>query len=120
MTRILLVDDDDLVRDLLHETLRFGGLEIATAHDGPTALAEFRASAPDVVVLDLDLPGELSGLDILQRLKAEGARARFVVLTGSGRGRESALRAAGATGYLTKPFSPLELITQIEAALAST
>lgn len=116
MARILIVDDDHLVRDLLHATLSFGEQEIVEAPDGPTAFAAFKNAPPDVVILDLDLP-DMSGLEVLQRLKAEGAKAPFIVLTGSGRGREEALRSAGAAGYLTKPFSPLELLGQIEAVL---
>lgn len=118
MARILIVDDDHMIRDLLQATLSFGEQEIVVAHDGAAALAAFAMAPPDVVILDLDLPGNLGGLGILENLKARGTRAQFIVLTGSGRGREAALRSAGAIGYLTKPFSPIELIGQIEVALS--
>src|SRR5687767_15620659 len=114
MARILIVDDDHLIRDLLTATLAFGDQQIHEAHDGPAAIAAFGEHDPDVVILDLDLPGDVSGLDVLRRLKGEGTRARFIVLTGSGREREKTLREAGAAGYLTKPFSPLQLIAEIE------
>lgn len=120
MPRVLIVDDDHMIRDLLAATLSFGDLQIDEAFDGHEALAVHERSAPDVVILDLDLPGDLSGQDVLERLKAKGTRARFVVLTGSGRAREPQLRAAGAIGYLTKPFSPLALLAEIESALAAT
>jgi|SRR5271170_982880 len=119
MSRILIVDDECMIRDLLQRTLSFGEHEISEAHDGPATLAAFKKTRPEVVILDLDLPGEMSGLDILRRLRSEGSRARFIVLTGSGREREAALRSAGADAYLTKPFSPLELLGEIEAALVA-
>src|SRR3954463_15530732 len=117
MPRVLIVDDDHLIRDLLSATLSFGELEIFEAFDGNEAIAVHESGKPDVVILDLDLPGDLSGEDVLKKLKAKGTKARFVVLTGSGRSREPALRAAGAVGYLTKPFSPLALLGEIETAL---
>lgn len=121
MARILIVDDDPLVRDLVHASLDFGEHQLVEAHDGTEALAEAASAAPDLVVLDLDLPGSMSGLDVLQKMKGGACpAARFIVLTGSGREREAGLRAAGAAGYLTKPFSPLELIESIQAALGST
>jgi CheY-like chemotaxis protein len=118
MACILVVDDDHMIRDLLHATLSFGGHRISEAEDGEAALAALTQTPPDVIVLDLDLPGE-SGAEILARLRERGARAPVIVLTASGRGREAALRAAGATGYLTKPFSPVALISEIEGALAA-
>lgn len=116
MARLLLVDDDPVVRELLVTTLDFGEHELEQAADGPSALASFVRRAADVVVLDLDLPG-MDGVEILARLRELGA-PRVVVLTGAGRGREPLLRSLGAFGYLTKPFSPLALVSEIEAALA--
>ncbi len=116
MARILIVDDDAMIRDLLLVTLDFGEHELEQAADGPSALASFARRPADVVVLDLDLP-DMEGAEILRRLNEVGS-PRVVVLTGSGRGREPLLRALGAVGYLTKPFSPLELVREIEAALA--
>lgn len=117
MARILLVDDDETIRDLLEATLRFGAHEVDVAGDPGQIAAAFARSSPDLVVLDLDLPGT-SGLQILERLRAGGATCHFVVLTGSGRAREQELRRAGAAAYLTKPFSPLELIAAIDEVLA--
>jgi two-component system OmpR family response regulator len=117
VARILLVDDDDTIRDLVEATLRFGVHEIDTAANPVDVAAAFARGTPDLVVLDLDLP-DTSGLEILQRLRKGGARCRFVVLTGSGRAREPELLKAGASAYLTKPFSPLELIAAIDEVLA--
>lgn len=116
MARLLIVDDDPMIRDLLMATLDFGEHDLEQAASGPAALETFGRRPADVVVLDLDLPG-MDGAEILTRLREVGA-PRVIVLTGSGRGREPLLRALGAVGYLTKPFSPLELVAEIEAALA--
>jgi two-component system, OmpR family, phosphate regulon response regulator PhoB len=120
MARILITDDEPLVRNLVRATLDFGEHELLEAHDGPAALALAKAAPPEIVILDLGLPGELSGLDVLARLRATNATARFIVLTGSGGEHEKAARAAGANDFLTKPFSPLQLIERIEVALAAT
>lgn len=117
MARILVVDDDPAIRDLLLATLGFGAHEVLTAESGDEAVAQAGRAPPDVVVLDLDLPGQ-DGEAILRRLRGAGVQARVLVLTGSGRGREAAMRAAGAFDYLTKPFSPLELIARLEGALS--
>lgn len=115
MAKLLIVDDDLLVRDLLQATFDFGAHEIAQASDGAAAIDAFTRAPADVVILDLDLPG-LSGAEILRRLLQLGD-PRVIVLTGSGTGREALLRAAGADAYLTKPFSPVALIGAVEALL---
>jgi CheY-like chemotaxis protein len=116
LAKVLIVDDDLLVRDLLQATLDFGAHEIAQASDGPEAIDAFTRTPADVVILDLDLPG-LGGAEILRHLRQLGD-PKVIVLTGSGPGREPLLRAAGAAGFLTKPFSPMALINAVEAVLA--
>jgi DNA-binding response OmpR family regulator len=116
VARILIVDDDVIIRDLLLATLDFGEHELVHAPDGEAAVRAFQERPADLVLLDLDLPG-IGGLDVLRRLRA-GHAPRVIVLTGSGREREPLLRQAGATGYLTKPFSPLELLGEIERVLS--
>jgi CheY-like chemotaxis protein len=116
LAKLLIVDDDHLVRDLLQATLDFGAHEISQAGDGAEAIEAFTRTQADVVILDLDLPG-LSGAEILRHLRQLGD-PKVIVLTGSGPGREPLLRAAGAAGFLTKPFSPMELISAVDAALA--
>jgi CheY-like chemotaxis protein len=120
MARILIVDDEPLVRNLVRATLDFGEHELMEAHDGKAALALAQASTPDLVILDLGLPGELEGLEVLRRLKPIAQGTRFVVLTGSGPQREAETLAAGAAAFLNKPFSPLQLIERIEKALGET
>jgi CheY-like chemotaxis protein len=118
--RILIVDDDALIRELLDATLEIGDHEIHEAQDGSVAIEAAARAMPDVVLLDLDLGGAVDGLGVLVALKkGPAAKARVIVLTGSGRARESALMAAGAFAYVTKPFSPLDLIRRIEEALSA-
>ncbi len=118
MARLLLVDDDEDVLALLKATFAYGPHEVETACDAEMALDAFVRAPADLVVLDLGLPGT-SGLELLARLRRAGSRCRVVVLTGEGPALEERVRAAGADGYLTKPFGPLELLTTIEAALGA-
>lgn len=117
MARILIIDDESLVRNLVRATLDFGEHELIEAHDGASAIALARAAQPDLVILDLGLPGALSGREVLTAMKATHPELSFIVLTGAGDVHEAELRAAGARAYLTKPFSPLQLIAQLEDAL---
>ncbi len=119
MARILIVDDEPVVRNLVRATLDFGEHELLEAHDGQAALALAKGTAPDLVILGLGLPGEPTGVELLRHLKSSACKSsRFVILTGSGTDQERSVRAAGATDFLTKPFSPLQLIEHIELALA--
>ena len=113
-SRVLVVDDDPAVRKLLRTT--FGGdeLEIAEAADGATALALAQACAPELVVLDWNMPG-LAGDEVLAELKRGLPDVRVIVLTADGRVRA---RALAADVFLTKPFSPLELLATIDRLLA--
>lgn len=120
MARIMIIDDEPLVRNLVRATLDFGEHELIEAHDGPAAIALATGAPPELVILDLGLPGNMSGLEVLARLKKIHAGARFIVLTGSGTEHERDARAAGANDFLTKPFSPLQLIERIERSLAAT
>jgi response regulator RpfG family c-di-GMP phosphodiesterase len=113
--RVLVVDDDERLRILLRTTLEVIDIEIDEAAGVPEARARVAANPPDVVVLDLGLPGA-NGLTFCDELKSD-ARTRgigIVVLTGSEEGTGSAAKAAGADAYLRKPFSPLDLLGVVE------
>jgi diguanylate cyclase (GGDEF)-like protein len=113
--RVLVVDDDERLRILLRTTLEVIDIEIDEAATVPAAWARITADRPDVVVLDLGLPGQ-SGLTLCEELKRD-PRTRdigIIVLTGSDEGTGSAARAAGADAYLRKPFSPLDLLAVVE------
>lgn len=116
MTRVLVVDDDDTIRDLLRSYLAREGFEVREAADGEAALTAARVFRPDVVVLDVLVPG-LDGLEVLRRLRAEAA-CYVILLTAK---TEEADRVVGlelgADDYVTKPFSPRELVARIRAVL---
>jgi DNA-binding response OmpR family regulator len=117
--RVLVVDDDENVRRLVTAYLAREGYDVAEAADGNTALREAERSVPDLVVLDLMLPG-MGGLQVSRKLKA----ARDVpILMLTARGEEDDfLRGfqAGADDYLTKPFSPRVLVARLQAILRRT
>ena len=113
--RVLVVDDDERLRILLRTTLEVIDIEIDDAPSVPEARARIDARRPDVVVLDLGLPGP-NGLTLCEELKRD-PRTRdigVIVLTGSDSGSDEEAKAAGADAYLRKPFSPLDLLAVVE------
>jgi two-component system, OmpR family, phosphate regulon response regulator PhoB len=113
--RIMIVDDDVFVRRLLRLTLPTTEFELAEASDGGIALALVEAQRPDLVLLDWQMP-TVPGDEVLPRLKERDPSLPVVVLTAAGEERGHA-RRLGADAFLTKPFSPLELLRTIEKLL---
>src|SRR5438105_8092996 len=115
--RILLVDDDRELIDLLAFALRRAGLEPIAAHDGAAALRLFEERSPDLVVLDINLAAS-SGLHVLRELRRDAPTLPVIMLTALD-SEEDKVRGleAGADDYLTKPFSHRELIARIRAQL---
>jgi ribonuclease P protein subunit RPR2 len=113
--RVLFVDDDPGLLTLLRATFELSETEISEARTAAEAMATISARPPDVVVLDIGLPG-LSGLTLCRRLKSDPATSwiGIVLLTGAGVEAEQPARAAGADAFLGKPFSPLELLAVVE------
>lgn len=113
---VLIVDDHADIRRLIRMTLEFEDYQIHEAADGESALQLAAALRPDVVLLDVMMPGTLDGLQVCARLKAEPRFAGMQVILLSARGqardREAGLRA-GADAYMVKPFSPLQLIDHL-------
>lgn len=113
--RVLVVDDDPLVRNLLNAVLGASGFELEEAADGLEALRAAAKRVPDVVVLDVMMPG-ISGYDVCRTLRNDRRfdKTRIVMLTAraSVRDREEGLQA-GADAFFTKPFSPLDLIDTV-------
>ena len=108
---VLIVDDDRFMRKLISTTLEdVAGFEVVEAADGEQAIAAAVERRPRLVFLDVDMP-HLDGLSTLRRLRAheELIDTRVVMLT-AGAEHEADARAAGADGFLTKPFSPLALL----------
>ena len=83
MARILVVDDEESIRNLMRMTLELDGYKVSTAADGPTALEIFEKENPEVVLLDVRLPG-MSGIEILDRIKAINQDAEVIIITGHG------------------------------------
>ena len=116
--RLLVVDDEPVVRDLVRETLAFGAYDVTFAAGGAEALERAQRERPQLVLLDFDLGGELDGLEVCRRLTSAEVGPTVILLTGNTQSRtRDACLQAGAAAYLTKPFSPLELLEQIEQAL---
>lgn len=118
MKKILIVDDHADIRKLIRMTLEFEDYEVREAADAESAVRQAEASTPDLVLLDVMMPGAFDGLEACRRLKANPALAgAYVILLsacGQARDREAGL-LAGADAYLVKPFSPLQLIDTIAA-----
>lgn len=121
MKKILIVDDQPEVRELVSVTLEVGPYQIMTASTGQEALDVAREELPDLMLLDVMLPGGgPDGLDVCRELKASSqTRDIFIVmLTSKGQDRDKQLgMEAGADDYFIKPFSPLELINKVEDVL---
>jgi len=113
--RLLVVDDDPGLRILLRTTFEVVDIEVDEADSADLAREKIADRQPDVVVLDVSMPGT-DGLTFCRQLKADPATARIgvVLLTGSEGGTELAAQASGADAFLRKPFSPLELLNAVE------
>jgi CheY-like chemotaxis protein len=118
--RILIVEDHPTMREAMRLVLEGEGFEISEAGEGRAALDMVRSDPPDLVFLDLNMPGS-NGSDVLTQIKADPATAgvHVIVVTATGEeGRERAL-AMGADGYFTKPFSPIALLRTVERVLGT-
>jgi DNA-binding response OmpR family regulator len=114
---ILIIEDDPSLLMGLTMNLRREGYRVRTAHDGPRGLEELERERPDLVVLDLMLPG-VDGLEILRRIRADDATLPVVVLTALGSEQDKVKGLdLGASDYVTKPFSIAELQARVRAAL---
>lgn len=120
---VLIVEDQPDIRKLIRMTLDFGDYEIHEAENGMGALRMLEAIKPDLVLLDVMMPGELDGYQVCARIKGNPAtqKTRVVLLTARGQQSDFEVgRQAGADKYLTKPFSPIELIGTVEDLLPAT
>jgi DNA-binding response OmpR family regulator len=116
MPRILVVDDEPKIVRLVRDYLEHGGFDVLVARDGPEALMRARTERPDLVVLDLGLPG-LDGLDVTRALRRDMS-VPLIMLTARDSETDKVLGLElGADDYLTKPFSPRELVARIRAVL---
>ena len=116
VAKVLIVDDEPNIREVVGLYLRRDGHEVVSAADGEEALELFRSAAPDLVVLDLMLP-RLSGLEVCRRMQSE-RRVPLIMLTARGAEEERIVGlGVGADDYVVKPFSPRELAARVTAVL---
>ncbi len=117
MARVLVVDDDPKLLNMLRRTLVYEGFQVSTAPDGNAALAEMQAHRPDVIVLDWMMPG-LDGIGVMKHLRAANDKTLVLMLTARDavENRVEGLES-GADDYLVKPFAPVELVARIHALL---
>jgi DNA-binding response OmpR family regulator len=120
MGRILVVEDDPAVQKALRRLFETEGFTVEVQSDGRSALESFQASAPSAMVLDLRLP-KLSGRDLCKEIKAQAPTLPIVVLSAASDVSDKVLLLElGADDYVTKPFSPRELLARVRAALRHT
>ena len=113
---ILVVDDEPRIVQLVRDYLEHGGFTVLTASDGPSALRSARTGRPDLVVLDLGLPG-LDGLDVTRSLRRVGGVPIIMLTARTEESDKLHGLELGADDYLTKPFSPKELVARVRAVL---
>lgn len=119
MATVLIVDDEQPVVDLVRFTLEDDQVRVVEAADGIQALDVARAEIPDLIFLDVQMP-RLNGFEVCRRLRQEPGleRTRIVMLTAASQEADRAQgQAAGADEYLTKPFSPLKLLSLVQTLL---
>ena len=120
MAKVLVVDDEPNIVLSLEFLMEQAGFQVVTAYDGEAALERINDSAPDLLLLDISLPG-ISGFDVLEHLRHSEATAQLpvIMLTAHGRDieREKGL-ALGADDYITKPFSTQSLIEKVKSLLS--
>jgi DNA-binding response OmpR family regulator len=114
---VLVVDDDPTVSDVVRRYLERVGYAVTLSADGNDALAVFDRTRPDLVVLDLMLPG-LDGLEVCRRMRASAPEVPIIMLTALGEESDRVLGLQlGADDYVTKPFSPRELVLRVQSVL---
>ena len=121
-TRVLVVDDDPVLAGLVRVCLELEDFAVSDVPDGAAALTAVRTDPPDLVLLDIMMPG-LSGLDVLRRLRADATTVAMpvVLLTARGLTADKVIGlTAGADDYIVKPFDPAELVARLRTALRRT
>lgn len=119
MSKILVVEDDRDIRELIAFSLRFAGLEVETATGGAEGLEKARTCQPDLILLDVRMP-KMTGFEVCERLKQDAQTAHIPVVFLSARGQEAEIQqgmALGAVDYILKPFSPDQLPARVRSIL---
>ncbi len=120
MKKILIVDDQLEIRELVEVTLRTGEYKVLQAENGQSALDIAKSEKPDLIIMDIMMPGDVDGLEATRKIKddPETKDITVIMLTAKGQqfDKEKGVEA-GADDYFSKPFSPLELIKKVEEVL---
>jgi two-component system phosphate regulon response regulator PhoB len=120
VTAILVADDDMDIRDLVAFKLEQAGFDVTAVDNGLAALTAARLEPPDLVVLDVMMPG-MSGIDVCRELRNDRSTSGLPIILLTARAQEGDVEVgfgAGADDYIVKPFSPREFVTRVEAVLA--
>jgi two-component system, chemotaxis family, chemotaxis protein CheY len=122
MAKILVIDDDVMVRHTISKILRHGGHEVVLAEDGVRGMVAFRKERPDLVITDIIMP-EQEGIATISQIRRETHDAKIIAVSGGGRiGNADFLamaRKLGANDILAKPFLPEELLSRVKTCLAA-
>ena len=115
----MVVEDNDLNRRLFCDVLKANGFDVEPVADGESVLATARSVSPDLIIMDIQLPG-VSGVDLIEAAKKDKQLAKIPVLAVTAfaaKGDEERIRAAGATGYLSKPVSIMPFMNAVKGLL---
>ena len=118
--KILIIDDHGDLRKLVRMTLAFGGYELHEAEDGQQGLSLANVIQPKVIILDVMMPGSSDGYDVCHKIKLNPATQDIFVILLTARGQKKDIEQGGLVGadsYLVKPFSPLELIENVNEGM---
>ena len=115
--KILVIDDQEEVRELVEAALRDGGFEIFKAFGGREGIQIAKNTRPDIIILDIMMPGGMDGYEVCKILKSDSTTKKITIIFLTAKGQEVDKEkgvAVGGNGFFTKPFSPLKLIEKIE------
>jgi CheY-like chemotaxis protein len=115
--RILVVEDQDSIRNMIEALVRARGFEVTAVSSGAKALDVAQTNPPDIVLLDLMMPGQYDGIEVCERLRMNPDTAKipvFIISAALDEKNKARAEAAGATAYYSKPFSPIALLKEIE------
>lgn len=120
MAKVLVVDDEPNIVLSIEFLMQQAGFDVATAEDGESALKSVAETPPDLILLDISLPG-ISGFDVLEQLRGDPQHARLPIIMLTAHGREVEKEkglALGADDYVTKPFSTQALVEKVKSLLS--
>ena len=121
MASILVIDDEDLARDVLRAMLAAAGHDVRVSADGESGLQEYRGAPSDLVIADMFMPG-IDGIELIERLRAEAPQAKVLFMSGGGQRDDrdvlEVARSVGADHVLAKPFTRAELLEAVDEVLS--